>query len=240
MGICWWSCSLKKSLKQLECTTYHEALAWQSGYLSIAGVDEAGRGSLFGPVVAAAVILDLSQSFVANLNDSKQLTAKQRDKLYGYIRETAFAWAIAEVDASRVDAWNVLQATRQAMALAITNLPEVPDYLLVDAVKIDLSIPQENLIHGDCLSVSIAAASILAKVWRDRLMDKWHMIYPQYGFNKNRGYATPDHLKALVVHGATPDHRQSYAPVQKIKGGVHLQLDLFHEDLRDNQVQQQA
>jgi ribonuclease HII len=131
------------------------------------------------------------------------------------IREHALAWAIAEVDASRIDAWNIYQASRQAMAAALRQLKISPDYLLLDAMQLDVLIEQKSLIHGDALSISIAAASIIAKVERDQRMVEWHDIYPHYGLAQHKGYATPEHLAALRTHGPTPHHRFSFAPVRE-------------------------
>jgi ribonuclease HII len=142
---------------------------------------------------------------------------ERRRELAVRIREHALAWAVAEIDASRIDAWNIYQASRQAMSAAVSQLNPLPDYLLLDAIELDLPIEQKALIHGDARSVSIAAASILAKVERDRLMEEFHEIYPQYGLAQNKGYGTPDHLDALRRHGPTPLHRFSYAPVREAR-----------------------
>jgi ribonuclease HII len=198
------------------CSSRYERLARQQGWQRIAGLDEAGRGALFGPVVAAAVILNPKRRIVG-LDDSKKLTAERRAVLAERIREHALAWAVAESDASRIDAWNILQASRQAMVEAVRKLAPAPDYLLVDALALDVSIEQKALIRGDARSVSIAAASILAKVARDQRMDELEQQYPQYGLAHNRGYATPDHLAALHKHGPTPLHRFSFAPVREAR-----------------------
>jgi len=198
------------------CSTRYEREARQSGWLRIAGIDEAGRGSLFGPVVAAAVILNPRRRIVG-LDDSKKLPAERREELFERIHEHALAWAVAEVDASRIDAWNIYQASRQAMMAAVSQLHPLPDYLLLDAMEIDLPIEQKALIHGDARSVSIAAASILAKVERDRRMEEFDLLYPQYGLARNKGYGTPDHLEALRLHGPTQLHRFSYAPVREAR-----------------------
>ena len=198
------------------CCTRYERDARQHGWQRIAGLDEAGRGSLFGPVVAGAVILNPRRRIVG-LDDSKKLTPERRRELAPRIREHALAWAVAEIDASRIDAWNIYQASRQAMSAAVSQLRPLPDYLLLDAMELDLPIEQKALIHGDARSVSIAAASILAKVERDRLMEEFHEIYPQYGLAQNKGYGTPDHLDALRRHGPTPLHRFSYAPVREAR-----------------------
>lgn len=198
------------------CSARHERDARQRGWLRIAGLDEAGRGSLFGPVVAAVVVLNPKRRIVG-LDDSKKLDSDRRSELSVRIREHAIAWAVAEVDASRIDAWNIYQASRQAMVAAISQLNPFPDYLLLDAIELDLPIEQKSLIHGDARSVSIAAASILAKVERDRRMEEFHQLYPQYGLSQNKGYGTPDHLKALRQYGPSPLHRFSYAPVREAR-----------------------
>jgi ribonuclease HII len=196
-----------------QCSSRFERQARQCGWQRIAGLDEVGRGSLFGPVVAAAVILDPKRRIVG-LDDSKKLAAERREVLAMRIREYALAWAIAEVDARRIDAWNIYQASRQAMTEALSQLKISPDYLLLDAMQLDVLIEQKSLIHGDSLSVSIAAASIIAKVERDRLMTEWDSVYPQYGLAQHKGYATAEHLAALRSHGPSPHHRYSFAPVR--------------------------
>ena len=196
------------------CSSRFERLARQAGWLRIAGLDEAGRGALFGPVVAAAAILD-PKRVIRGLDDSKKLSPERRAELAPLIRERAVAWAVAQVEAARIDAWNILQASRQAMTLAIAQLAVPPDYLLLDAVNLDLALPQKSLIHGDARSVSIAAASILAKVARDQLVEQLDASYPQYNLRSNKGYGTPDHLEALRLHGPTPLHRFSFAPVRE-------------------------
>jgi ribonuclease HII len=195
------------------CSSRFERAARKQGWTRIAGLDEAGRGALFGPVVAAAVILNPKRRIVG-LDDSKKLAPERRAELAPRIKEHAFAWAIAEVDAQRIDAWNIYQASRQAMMAALQQLTIIPDYLLIDALQLDVLIEQKSLIKGDARSVSIAAASILAKTYRDTRMEEWDAIYPQYGLARHKGYATPDHLEALRVHGPTPLHRQSFAPVR--------------------------
>lgn len=196
------------------CCSRYERAARKLGWTRVAGLDEAGRGALFGPVVGAAVILN-PQRRIVGLDDSKQLLPDRRALLAGRVREHALAWAVAEIDASRIDAWNIYQASRQAMTAALAQLAIQPDYLLVDALHLDVPIEQKALIKGDARSVSIAAASILAKTYRDARMQEWDAIYPQYGLARHKGYATADHLAALRVHGPSPLHRHSFAPVRE-------------------------
>lgn len=199
-------------LKSLQCTSRYERKARESGACLVAGVDEVGRGSLFGPVVAAAVILNTDYR-IRGLRDSKLLAAERREILAQRIREHAVAWAVAAVDAARIDQINIYQASRVAMLQAVNQLQPAPDYLLIDAVRLDCNLPQRALIHGDALSASIAAASIIAKVERDRLVGEWDPVFPVYGLASNKGYSTPHHLAALREHGPSPLHRQSFAPV---------------------------
>ena len=199
-------------LKRLRCTLKYEKLAWASGAKLVAGVDEVGRGSLFGPVVAAAVVLDSSYR-IRGLRDSKLLPAERREILAERIREHAVVWAVAAVDAARIDQINIYQASRVAMQDAVSLLNPAPDHLLVDAMRLHCDLPQRGIIHGDALSASIAAASILAKVERDRMICEWDPVFPVYGLASNKGYSTPHHLAALREHGPSPLHRQSFAPV---------------------------
>jgi ribonuclease HII len=199
-------------LKKLRCTLKFEKLAWQSGAKLVAGVDEVGRGSLFGPVVAAAVILEPSYR-IRGLRDSKLLPAERREILAERIREHSIAITIASVDAARIDEINIYQASRVAMHQAVLQLQPAADHLLIDAMRLDCEIAQRSIIHGDALSASIAAASIIAKVERDRMMVEFDSVYPAYGLASNKGYSTPVHLAALRQHGPCPLHRQSFAPV---------------------------
>jgi ribonuclease HII len=199
----------------MRCTARLENRARREGYRLIAGADEAGRGALFGPVIAAAVILDPARP-IRGLNDSKQLEPERRLELAPLIHERAIAWSVAALDSARIDWINIYQASREAMRRAVTALTPQPDLLLVDALTLDLSIPQRSLIHGDAQSVSIAAASILAKVHRDALMREWDAVYPEYGLASNKGYATPSHQAGLAGHGTTPLHRLSYLPVAEV------------------------
>ncbi len=192
-----------------------EREARASGYALVAGADEAGRGSLFGPVYAAAVILSPERP-VRGLRDSKELEAQRREELAAEIRERAVAWAVSSVDAFLIDRINIYQASCVAMKRAIEQLSPAPDYLLLDAVRIDLPLPQQPIIHGDARCQAIAAASILAKTCRDDCMREWHGVYPQYGLGRHKGYTTPEHLEALAAFGPTLYHRFSYEPVRLV------------------------
>jgi ribonuclease HII len=203
-------------LKKLRCTLKFEKRAWESGAQYVAGVDEVGRGSLFGPVVAAAVILyrnNDSAHRIRGLRDSKLLPAERREELALQIREHCIAWAIAAVDSARIDQINIYQASRLAMLHAVQQLAPAANYLLVDAVRLDCELLQQPIIHGDALSVSIAAASIIAKVERDRMISAWDPVFPMYGLASNKGYCAPRHLAALREHGPSPLHRLSFSPV---------------------------
>jgi ribonuclease HII len=169
---------------------------------------------LFGPVVAAAVILDPARP-IRGLRDSKVILEPKREKLAEKIRSAAIAWGIGTVDASEIDRINIYQAARLAMKQAVMALGIAPDMLLIDARRLDLDLPQQPIIHGDAKCLSIAAASIIAKVARDTLMQDWDRVYPNYGLASHKGYATPEHKKALREMGPTPLHRASYAPVRE-------------------------
>ena len=199
-------------LKRLKCTLKYEKLAWSCGAKLVAGVDEVGRGSLFGPVVAAAVILDPSYR-IRGLRDSKLLDRETREKLAPRIREHALAWAIAAVDVATIDQINIYWASKRAMEEAVTMLTLRPDHLLIDALRLTCDCQQTPIIHGDALSASIAAASIIAKVERDAMISAWDPVFPEYGLASNKGYSTPRHLKTLREKGPTPLHRLSFAPV---------------------------
>jgi ribonuclease HII len=199
-------------LKKLRCTLKFEKRAWADGAQYVAGVDEVGRGSLFGPVVAAAVILDPAYR-IRGLRDSKLLPAERREELALLICQHSIAWAITAVDSARIDQINIYQASRLAMLRAVQQLTPAASHLLVDAVRLDCEIPQQPIIHGDALSISIAAASIIAKVERDRMISAWDPFFPMYGLASNKGYCTPRHLAALREHGPSPLHRQSFSPV---------------------------
>jgi ribonuclease HII len=191
---------------------HFERVALQRGYQLIAGVDEAGRGPLAGPVVAAAVVLPPGYKN-PEINDSKQLSAKKREKLYARIREDALSVGVGVVEASVIDQINILQATLQAMRDAVQDLSLMPDYLLIDGrntIPLVAPIPQEAIIKGDSLSISVAAASIIAKVSRDMIMDLYHRQFPQYNFLKNKGYGTEEHRKAIKQYGLSKVHRKSF------------------------------
>ena len=175
----------------------------------IAGIDEAGRGPLAGPVVCACVIMPLD-NMLEGVNDSKKLTEKKREALYEQIKERAISYAIVEIDEKTIDEINILNATKLGMKKALEGLKVVPDIVLVDAVKIDTTIMQEGIIKGDALSYNIAAASILAKVYRDRLMKQLDEKYPEYQFAKHKGYGTKVHIEALKKYGKCEIHRESF------------------------------
>lgn len=181
----------------------------KSAITVIAGMDEAGRGPLAGPVTAACCIMDLSQ-IIEGINDSKKLTAKKRETLEAIIKEKAIGFSLVDIDEKTIDEINILNATKQAMTEAVRSLLPYPEFLLVDAVKHDFGVPYKAIIHGDALSYSIAAASILAKVHRDRLMEKYAEIYPQYGFERHKGYGTAEHIKAIREYGPCPIHRRTF------------------------------
>lgn len=197
----------------MEPTDCFEAEARRCGYRLVAGADEAGRGPLAGPVVAAAVILP-RRCLLKGLNDSKQVTEDERERLYEEIAARALALAVGQASAPEIDRLNILEATRLAMGRAIQALPLQPDFLLTDALALSgLSVPQRPIIKGDGLSVSIAAASIIAKVTRDRLMLDYHRRFPRYNFRVHKGYPTPEHLRLLAELGPCDIHRRSFRPV---------------------------
>ncbi|HBL27023.1 MAG TPA: ribonuclease HII [Acidobacteria bacterium] len=183
------------------------------GFGRIAGVDEAGRGSLAGPVVAAAVIVD-PRSVIPGVDDSKCLDGPARERLAAAIRASAVSWAVVPVAPEVIDRINILEATRQAMRLALARLTPSPDIAVIDAVALSgLGIPFLPLVRGDAVSYAVACASILAKVERDRMMVELHGQYPHYGFASHKGYSVPEHLRALETYGPCPEHRLTYAPV---------------------------
>jgi len=185
------------------------------GFQAICGIDEVGRGPLAGPVVAAAVILN-DEHAILGLNDSKQLSAQKREELVGEIKKNARSIGIGEATAEEIDQLNIYQATKVAMQRAIDQLEISPDCLLIDAMVLDNGLPQEKIIKGDARSVSIAAASIIAKVHRDEWMADYGKNYPAYGFAKNAGYGTKEHLKAIDEQGVLPIHRKTFAPIKNL------------------------
>ena len=192
---------------------FYEREMLRLGAQYIAGVDEVGRGPFAGPVVAAAVILPLDdKSLIEGIDDSKELKEKERERLAALIKERAVAYQICEEDNRVIDRINILQATKLCMKRAVEQLCVQPDVVFVDGnFKIDISLPQQSIIKGDALSYSIGAASILAKVYRDALMERYAEEYPQYGFGKNKGYGTAEHIKAIGEYGLCPIHRRTFA-----------------------------
>ncbi|WP_447969074.1 ribonuclease HII [Nitrospira sp. M1] len=198
----------------MEPNYFFEDTAHSCGYHWIAGLDEAGRGPLAGPVIAAAIILP-RRFHLNGLNDSKVLSESQREHLFADLTHRARSWAIGLATEQEIDSVNILQATRLALFRAVTALSVTPDYLLIDAVDVPhVSIPQRAIIKGDSLSLTIAAASIIAKVTRDRIMNEYHDRYPQYQFHIHKGYPTPQHLQLLTQYGPCQGHRQSFRPVR--------------------------
>lgn len=187
----------------------HEKEIWQQGFTAIAGIDEVGRGCLFGDVVAAAVILPMGH-VLEDVNDSKKLSEKKRELLYDQIMDEALAVGVGIVNVDLIESLNIKQASRLAMKQAVEKLQIVPDFLLVDAEQVDLDIPQSAIIHGDALSQSIAAASIIAKVTRDRMCEQWDEQYPEYGMAVHKGYATKHHREMLLRYGPTALHRKLF------------------------------
>ena len=191
-----------------------EIQAYAEGFRFIAGVDEVGRGCLAGPVVAAACILDLTKPFPKGLNDSKKLTAKRREAIRDELKENVVSFSVGQVEAAEIDEINILEATKKAMCLAIEGLQTPADFLLIDALTLkDITLPQKGIVKGDAISASIAAASILAKTYRDDLMCEMDKTYPDYGFASHAGYGTKFHFEALRQHGHCPLHRKTFRGV---------------------------
>jgi ribonuclease HII len=202
-----------------------EDQAQSEGFRFVAGVDEVGRGCLAGPVVAAACILDRNKPLPEDLDDSKKLTATKRESIDAELRDSVVAFGIGAVEADEIDRINILEATKKAMALAIASLAPAADFLLIDALQLKLvRLPQKALIKGDSISLSIAAASVIAKVFRDDLMRRYDDQYPQYGFAGHKGYGCASHFEALRIHGPCPLHRRSFkgvlTPVDTIDFGA--------------------
>lgn len=193
---------------------HFEEEAYKTGYKFVAGLDEVGRGCLAGPVVAAAVILNSNSPLPEGLNDSKKLSAKQRNRIAEELKSTAIAYSMGLVEAEEIDRINILQATKRAMILALEKLQPQADFLLIDAIQLkESTLPQRAIIRGDSTVASIAAASIIAKTFRDALMCEYHETYPQYGFSKHVGYGTKAHFEALREHGACEIHRKTFRGV---------------------------
>jgi ribonuclease HII len=196
------------------CGLVFEELAWGDGFKLVAGIDEVGRGCIAGPVVAAACILDPAKPLPEGLNDSKQVAAEQRDEIAVQLRESCIAFAVGTVEADEIDRINILEATKVAMRHAIAALSPSADYLLIDALQLKgVSLPQRAIIKGDSVSASIAAASIIAKTFRDDLMRSFHETYPEYGFAEHVGYGTKAHREAIRTHGPCPLHRMTFRGV---------------------------
>ena len=192
---------------------FFEKDLWRRSFTRVAGVDEAGRGPLAGPVVAAAVIFSAGQKFIPGVNDSKKLSAGQRLALKPVIEGQALAIGIGVVHEAEIDAINILQAALKAMQMAVHNLALQPDFLLIDGNRPpDTPLPFSCIVKGDAKSMSIAAASIIAKVTRDDMMVEYDRLYPQYGFSRHKGYPTPKHISAIRLHGLCPVHRRSFKP----------------------------
>jgi ribonuclease HII len=219
---------LQKEIQRFKDMSFYEEEAYSSGTTYVAGIDEAGRGPLAGPVVASCVILDPTKP-IYRINDSKKLSEKAREEIYSEIMEKAIAVGIGIVDEKEIDDINILNATKKAMVIAVNDLKVSPQLLLVDAVELDeISIEQKTLTKGDSLSVSIAAASIIAKVTRDRILIEMDKKYPVYGFKKHKGYGTKEHIDAIKKFGICPIHRLSFT---KKYASSHIILGKNGEEL---------
>ena len=202
---------MKKIWNAEEKLQYERALLAQ-GYAYIAGVDEVGRGPLAGPVVCASVIMPLDEDkIIVGVDDSKKLSAKKREELAEKIKQTAICYKIVEISEKEIDEMNILQATRLGMKRALEGLEIPPQTVLTDGnMTLDIAFPQQSVIHGDALSYLIGSASIIAKVYRDALMDEYAKLYPHYAFEKNKGYGTAEHIKGIKEHGLCPIHRRTF------------------------------
>ncbi|MCL6591855.1 MAG: ribonuclease HII [Firmicutes bacterium] len=222
--------NLKKGLPKLswdERLTWERG-CWERGYRRVAGLDEAGRGPLAGPVVAAVFVIT-PEFALEGLNDSKQLTPSQREKFYQFLTSGAWEYGVGIIEAAEIDRINIYQASRQAMLKALKKLAVAPDFLLVDALRIpETTIDQQPVIHGDALSVAIAAASVIAKCTRDRIMREYDDQYPEYGFAKHKGYPTREHYEALAKFGPSPIHRVSFR-LSREPAATAETLDLFED-----------
>jgi len=210
-----------------------EKALYEKGYTLIGGIDEVGRGPLAGPVVATCVIMPKG-FYVEGITDSKKLSIKKREEFNKIILENAISVSTIFISEEKIDEINIYEATKLAMINAIKGLSVKPDYILIDAMPLDIDIPHESIIKGDELSFSIACASIVSKVARDHLMDEYALIYPEYGFEKNKGYGTKTHIEALKKYGPTKIHRKTYAPIkQMISHAKQLNFSLF-DNLEEN------
>lgn len=227
--------------RSIRCVSTYERQARERGFSRIAGVDEVGRGCLFGPVFAAAVILDPLRP-IRGLHDSKILEAEERGRLAAHIKARSIAWAVGGADVFEIDQINIYQASRLAMRRAVEALSIQPDFLLIDAIRIDLPVEQLPLVDGDARCRAIAAASIIAKVHRDECLVEWDKVFPQYNLASNKGYSTPDHKRALRKHGPTLLHRFSFWPVRLNCSELHwtgyintgpIQGELFSDVVED-------
>lgn len=207
---------LQLKIRRFKSRCRYERYFHNLGYQNVVGVDEVGRGPLAGPVVTCAIILPRDFNLI-DVNDSKQLSPRRREVLYPKILDQAVDFSIGIGSNRLIDRVNIYEADRMAMRQAVLSLDHSPDYIIVDAMTIQVPFHQLKLYHGDAKSVSVGAASIVAKVYRDHLMDKYSREYPQYDFKHNAGYGTPEHLQALKKYGITPIHRLSFAPVRKYK-----------------------
>lgn len=223
----------------LERERFHKMLSYErqdydEGAKLIAGVDEAGRGPLAGPLVIAAVVMP-QEFFISGLNDSKQISASKRDKLYDEILQKALSVSVNIVSISNIDELNIYRATQQGMAEVLLHLDKQPDVALIDAMPVEAGdIKTVSLVHGDALSASIAAASIIAKVTRDRIMEKLDTLYPAYKFANNKGYGSKDHMQAIDQDGVTEWHRRSYEPVKSLNlEAVKVQENILYSPLLD-------
>ena len=224
---------------ELERERFHKMLSYERQYYDegaklIAGVDEAGRGPLAGPLVIAAVVMP-QEFFISGLNDSKQISASKRDKLYDEILQKALSVSVNIVSISNIDELNIYRATQQGMAEVLLHLDKQPDVALIDAMPVEAGdIKTVSLVHGDALSASIAAASIIAKVTRDRIMEKLDTLYPAYKFANNKGYGSKDHMQAIDQDGVTEWHRRSYEPVKSLNlEAVKVQENILYSPLLD-------
>jgi ribonuclease HII len=202
--------------KFIEMSNY-EKKYWKQGYQHLAGIDEAGRGPLAGPVVAAAVILP-PDFYLPGLDDSKKLSENKREQYFAAIQSGALDVGVGIIQADEIDTINIFEAAKKAMLTALVGLTIKPDFLLIDALKLNAPYPQESIVKGDSKSISIAAASIIAKVTRDRIMKQIGEEYPQYGFSRHMGYGTKEHMKAIEEYGITPYHRKSFGPIKEASG----------------------